>query len=294
VPTIPANGIEICYDDWGPRHGEPLLLVMGLGAQLISWPTGFCSALLAEGFRVIRFDNRDAGLSTKTPGPPPDGMAIIAAASAGEVVATPYSLSDMAADAMAVLDHLKIEAAHVVGSSLGGMIAQTIAIEHHHRVRTLTSIMSTTGNPAVGKATGNAIRALLEPAPAEREAFLDHYVRTGSVLAGGLIDPEYHRTRGAEEFDRCYHPIGSAFQLAAIAATGDRTARLASVTAPTLVIHGGADELIGVDGGHATAAAIPGAELLVIDDMAHSLPEQHWGAIVRAIRRVADRSLVGS
>lgn len=292
MPTIPANGIEICYDDWGSAEHEPLLLVMGLGAQLISWPTGFCSALLAEGFRVIRFDNRDAGLSTKTAGTAPDFMTLVEAATAGQQIETPYSLSDMAADAMALLDHLQLDDAHVVGASLGGMIAQTIAIEHAHRVRSLTSIMSTTGNPAIGKATGDAMRALLQPSPADREAFLDHYVATGLLLAGGFLDPAHHRTRGAEEFDRSFYPKGAAFQLAAIAATGDRTERLGAVHAPTLVIHGAADPLIQLDGGAATAAAIPDAELLVIEDMAHSLPEAHWTTMAGAIRRTADRTVL--
>ena len=168
MPTVPANGVELCYESFGPDDAPPVLLVMGLGAQLTLWPTGLVSALLERGFRVIRFDNRDVGLSSKTPGPPPDVAALFLDYLAGRPIEAPYTLSLLAADAMGLLDALDIPSAHIVGASMGGMIAQTIAIEHPERVLSLTSIMSSTGDPTVGQPDPDAMLALLTPAPSDR------------------------------------------------------------------------------------------------------------------------------
>lgn len=287
MPTISANDIDICYESFGPDDAPPLLLVMGLGAQLNLWPGGFVSELLARGFQVIRFDNRDVGLSSKSPGEPPDLMAIMTAAATGQPVDAPYTLSLMAQDAVGLLDALGIEAAHVAGASMGGMIAQMMAIEHPDRVLSLTSIMSTTGAGDVGQPEPSAIAALLTPPPADRASAIDQSAATGRVIGGSLFDEERSRSVAAESYDRCFHPAGFAFQVAAISATGDRTERLADVKLPALVIHGRQDSLVTLSGGDATAAAIPGADLLVLAEMGHDMPEAYWPRIADAIGDVA-------
>jgi pimeloyl-ACP methyl ester carboxylesterase len=284
-----VNGVEICYERLGPRDGVPLLLIMGLRAQLIDWDEGFCSLLAQHGFSVVRFDNRDAGLSTKTEGPPPTlgtgGWGLRAGGAP-----PPYTLDDMAADALGVLDTVGIERAHVVGASLGGMIAQHMAFGHADRVLTLTSIMSTTGNLGVGGPTLDALTALVTPPPQERDAAIEHGVGVSRVISGPLWDERRARERAAERYDRCFHPAGTAFQLAAAIADGDRTRRLRAIRCPTLVIHGRVDPLVDVSGGEAAAAAIPGAELLVLEEMGHDLPKPLWPRIVEAIADVAARA----
>ena len=226
MPTIPVNDIEICYESFGDPDAPPLLLVMGLGAQMTLWSPGFVSELLDRGFRVIRFDNRDAGLSTKTDGPPPDVMAMFAAFTAGQPIEAPYTLSLLAADAVGLLDTLEIPAAHIVGASMGGMIVQTIAIEHPDRVLSLTSIMSTTGHTEVGQPDPEAMMALLSPVPDGRSAAIDSTVNASRLIAGDLFDEAESRRVATESYDRCFHPTGTMFQIAAIAASGDRTARV--------------------------------------------------------------------
>jgi pimeloyl-ACP methyl ester carboxylesterase len=289
VPSTTANGITIEYETIGDPAGEPLLLVMGLGAQLITWPEGFCTALVERGFHVVRFDNRDTGLSSKIEdGPRPDVMA----AMTGDASSASYTLSDMAADAVGLLDVLGIERAHVVGASMGGMIAQTIAIEHPERVRSLCSIMSTTGDPAAGAPTPEATTVLLRPPAGSRDEAIANSIDAGRVIGstGFEVGEDVLRARAEASYDRCFYPIGIARQLVAVAASGDRTAALAGVATPTLVVHGAVDPLVPPAGGELTAKAIPGAELLMIEGMGHDLPEGAWPTIVDAIAANAARA----
>lgn len=288
-----SHGPQIYFETFGAGTDPVMLLVMGLGAQAITWDSRFCAKLAAEGFQVVRFDNRDVGLSEKTQAPLPVFTAPTAVGgvlgSLGLADEPPYRLSDMALDAIGVLDAVGAEKAHVVGASLGGMIAQTMAIEHPDRVASLVSIMSTTGDPAVGQPTPEAATWLLTPSPSEREAAIEHGVNASRAISGPLFDEERSRAFGAERYDRCFNPAGSAFQLAAVIADGDRTQRLGSVRCPTLVIHGKVDPLIGVSGGYATTAAIPGATELVLEEMGHDLPQELWGEIIEAIVENARR-----
>ena len=292
MPTADNDGVAIEYDTIGEPGNPAMLLVMGFATQLTAWDPGFCQLLVDRGHQVVRFDNRDCGLSHKTEGAPPNLMSIMLAAASGAAITddVPYTLSDMAADGMAVLDDLGIEQAHVVGASMGGMIAQQMAIEHPDRVRSLTSIMSTTGNPAVGQGSQEALGALLSPAPDSRDEAIERGVRIGSIVAGPQFDEAEARIRIGEAFDRSYYPAGAPFQLAAIAKTGDRTENLQQLGVPTLVVHGTADTLVAPSGGEATAAAIPGARLLTFDDMGHDLPKNRWAEITDAIADLADEA----
>lgn len=287
MPTARIDDYEICYEDFGPDDAPPLVLVMGFTAQMTTWPTGLVSELLERGFRVIRFDNRDCGLSGKTPGDPPDAAAVVAAALAGDLVDAPYTLSDMADDAVGLLDHLGVEAAHLVGASMGGMIVQTMAIEHPDRVASMTSIMSTTGSPEVGQAEPAAMATLLQPPPLDREEAVEHSVETWRIISGPLFDEDETRRRARESYDRSFYPLGAAFQMAAIAASGDRTDALRELDVPTLVIHGRCDPLITLSGGLATAESIPGADLVVFSQMGHDLPRRYWPAMANAIATLA-------
>jgi pimeloyl-ACP methyl ester carboxylesterase len=286
MPRAQANGIELEYDTRGDPAAPPLLLVMGLGAQMTAWDDELCDELAAGGFFVIRFDNRDAGLSTKIESADGfDVVAAIGAALSGGSTEAPYLLRDMADDAFGLLDHLGIERAHVVGASMGGMIAQTMAITRPERVATLTSIMSTTGDPAVGTATPEALTVLMTRPPTEREEYVTTTVATSRLLHGSVLpfDEERAAARAAGFYDRSFYPTGVARQLVAILASGDRTAALAEVRIPTLVIHGDADPLVGHSGGVATAEAVPGAELLTIEGMGHDLPVERWSDVVGAV-----------
>jgi pimeloyl-ACP methyl ester carboxylesterase len=282
-----SNGIEIEYETFGDPADPALLLVMGFTAQLISWDEAFCRMLADRGRYVIRFDNRDCGLSTHLDGVSVDVGAIMAALASRDydaVPPVPYTLSTFADDAFGLLDHLGIERAHIAGASMGGMIVQTMAIEHPERVLTMTSIMSTTGDPAVGQAKPEAMGALLAPPPADRAAYLEQSVTGWRVFSSPrYFDADKTRARAAAGYDRAFYPEGSTRQLAAILASGDRTEKLTAVTVPTLVIHGRADALISLSGGERTAEVIPGANLLVCNDMGHDLPEPLWPVIVDAI-----------
>ena len=293
MPTATSpDGTALHYDTIGDPAEEALLLIMGFTAQMTAWDTEFCRALAERGRFVIRFDNRDCGLSTKTGGPPPDVMALFAAVVGGQeiTVDVPYSLSDMALDGLAVLDDLEIDRAHLVGASMGGMIAQQTAIEHPGRVRSLTSIMSTTGDRSVGQGTPESTTALLTPSPTDREGAIERGVAVGRAIAGPHFDEAEARRRQADAYDRSFHPIGAAFQLAAIARTGDRTEGLRGLQVPTTVIHGAVDPLIDVSGGRATAAAVPGAELVILDEMGHDLPRPLWPQITDAIIAAGNRA----
>lgn len=287
MPSTTTNGIQIEYETFGSSSSSPLLLIMGLGGQLIRWPEVFCQELADRGHYVIRFDNRDTGLSSKIDeAGVPDIMKIITATMAGSAVTVPYTLKDMAADAIGLLDALSAERAHLCGVSMGGMIAQTMAIGYPSRILSLISMESSTGDPALPNGSPEAMSSLMTPAPADRNAYIDHMGRVFTVLAGGssLFDEEWEREKSAESFDRCYHPQGVARQLAAVLASGSRREDLDTVTAPTLVIHGSLDPLVPVEHGRATAEAIPGAELLLLDELGHGLSfPTLWPSIADAI-----------
>lgn len=286
-----ANGIEIAYETHGDPNDEPLLLVMGLGAQLIAWPIELVEALVDRGFFVVRYDNRDVGLSTKFTDGGSDFLTSLMRVIQDEPVEVPYLLTDMAADGMALLDHLDIESAHIVGVSMGGMIVQTMAIEHPRRVRTLTSVMSTTGDRDVGMPTAEAIMVLLRPAATSRDEAIEASV-IGSKAIGSpdLFDEAIARQRAAAAYDRCYNPAGTARHLLAIVASGSRAEGLVELDVPTVVIHGDADPLVTPSGGERTAELIPGAELIMIEGMGHDLPPAVIGQLVEAVTSLAART----
>jgi pimeloyl-ACP methyl ester carboxylesterase len=265
-------GIDIAYQRLGNPDAPVVLLVMGIGGQSIHWPVAFCQQLVERGLQVVRFDNRDSGLSTHmTDAPRPD----LAAALAGDLSSVSYTLSDMAADAVGLLDVLGFKMAHVIGASLGGAIAQTMAIEHRDRVRSLTSMMSTTGNMSVGQPSPDVLGTVFGGPPAmTRDEVIQQRLRASRVVGspGYPADEKDVVERAGRAYDRCHDPAGVARQAIASVASGDRTERLRHLEVPTLVIHGVADRMCDVSGGRATAEAIPGAELVVIEGMGHDLP----------------------
>ncbi len=284
--SVKANGLEITFDTFGDADSAPMLLISGLGGQMISWDDPLCRLLASRGYRVIRFDNRDAGLSTKLEGAEvPDPLVLFETLSQKKRIRAPYTLDDMAQDAFGLLDALGIVAAHVLGMSLGGMIAQTMAIRKPERVRTLISIMSTTSDPNLPPPRPEALKMLLAPAPRSREAYLEHAVEWRKVLSGpGFSDDEERiRTRAARMFDRGLHPEGKARQMAAVLASGSRKEALRAVSLPTLVIHGDADPLVPVECGIDTADAIEGAKLMIVRGLGHALPPAVWPQLVEAI-----------
>ncbi|MBT94698.1 MAG: alpha/beta hydrolase [Acidimicrobiaceae bacterium] len=281
-----VNGIQICYRTTGNQDGTPLLLVMGLGAQLISWPEKFIEQLQQNGFWVVWFDNRDCGLSSKTQGKSPDGSDMLVRSSMGEEITSAYSLSDMALDAIGLLDHLDIPTAHILGASMGGMIAQTLAIEHPKRVRSLTSIMSATGNPDDFTPTEEALSALLSEPLNEKEQIIAANVAASKVLAGPLWSEPYAREMAEKNYERSFYPEGIGFQMGAIGMSGDRSAKLAKLSIPTLVIHGEVDPLLPLHCGVSTASAIPGSKLVTFKEMGHDLPEKHWSEIIGELSRL--------
>ncbi len=291
--TIKANGIDVCYEEFGETGDPPLLLIMGLGAQMIAWDDEFCQSLSGRGLRVIRFDNRDVGKSTWWDTPDLDLTSELTKAMGGQPIKAPYLLSDMAADAAGLLDALDLRAAHIVGASMGGMIAQTFAIEHPDRTLSLTSIMSTTGDADVGQPKPEMLAMLLQPAPQSRDAAIEQSVNSARVISSPEhFDEELTRERAAINYDRAFNPVGVGRQLLAILASGSRSAGLAGLDVPTLVIHGQGDPLVQLSGGERTAAVIPGAELLVIEDMGHDLPQAHWSQIIERITTLASRAPV--
>jgi pimeloyl-ACP methyl ester carboxylesterase len=285
-----ANGIEICYEIFGDAGAEPMLLIMGLGAQMIHWDDDFCWQLAARGFRVIRFDNRDIGKSGKmTGGKRLSPVELLKLRFLKIPVAAPYKLLDMAKDVTGLMDALGIKSAHLVGASMGGMIAQELAITFPERVRSLTSIMSTTGNPKVPPPTREATAVLMAPPPATKEEYFVRFAQTWKVLRVGSFpqDEALDRSRAERTYARGLNPAGVGRQLRAILASGSRKQRLGQVKAPTLVIHGTIDPLVHPDGGMDTAASIPGAKLLMIEGMGHALPIPMWPQIIDAIDRHA-------
>jgi pimeloyl-ACP methyl ester carboxylesterase len=281
-----ANGIDLCYETFGKDDAEPLLLIMGLGAQMILWDDEFCQQLASRGFRVIRFDNRDIGKSSKlTGGKPLKPLELLKLRFLKIPVEAPYRLRDMAEDTIGLMDALGIRSAHLVGASMGGMIAQEIAILFPQRVRSLTSIMSTTGNPKVPPPTREASAMLMAPPPATKEEFLTRFAQTWKVLRVGSfpLDEAKDRERAERVFARGLNPAGVGRQLRAILASGNRKERLRTVKAPTLVIHGTVDPLVRPEGGKDTAASIPGAKLMMVDGMGHAIPIPMWPEIIDAI-----------
>ncbi len=291
MPHARVGDIDLFYETFGDDRDPTLLLVMGLGAQMITWPDQLCQGLADRYFHVVRFDNRDIGLSSKLDHLEFDEAAALVGLAAGETVEVPYSMSEMAADAIGLLGHLGVERAHVVGQSLGGMIAQILAIEHPDRVLSLTSISSTTGAPDVGHPTSEALSALLEPSAEGRHAVIEQDIRKRKVWATpGTVDDDTLRQFFTRIYDRSHHPPGNSRQLGAVLSATDREPLLARLDVPTLVIHGDADPLVGVDGGRRTAEVVPGAELLILEGMAHDLPAPYWGPIIEAITSLAARA----
>jgi pimeloyl-ACP methyl ester carboxylesterase len=289
VATTNPERVDIEYETIGSADDPALLLVMGFTAQLTAWDDGFCQQLADAGRYVIRFDNRDCGLSTHLDGQRVDPQAVMKARlDGGAVPPTPYDLSDMANDAVGLLDALGIERAHVVGASMGGMLVQTIAIEHPERCLSMTSIMSSPGDPRAGKPTKEALAFLMAPPPAERDAFIANAENAAITASKRYFDPAKARARAAVSYDRAFYPEGAPRQLAAIYASGDRTAALRELTVPSLVLHGRDDTLITPSGGALTAEAIPGASYLLLADMGHDLPEPLWPVIVPAIVNFQD------
>ena len=284
-----GNEVELCYQTFGDPEGEPLLLVMGLGGPMTWWDDDLCRMLASEGFYVIRYDNRDTGRSTRIRARVTRGQLLWAFG--GRRVKTPYSMADLAGDAVALLDHLGLESAHVAGISMGGMIAQTVAIEHPKRVRSLTSIMSTTGRRTVGWQDPRLLPALIAPRKPGRESYVTTSVAFWDVIGspGYPVDRDKLAERAGETFDRGYSASGVMRQMLAIMQQPDRTQRLRSLRVPALVVHGMADKMVHVSGGRSTAAAIPGAELVLVDGMGHDLPAALFETLVEAIARTADR-----
>jgi pimeloyl-ACP methyl ester carboxylesterase len=283
------HGIALEYETFGSSERPPLLLISGLGAQLVSWPRPFCQRLAGGGRFVIAFDNRDCGLSSKLDGQGADLSVIIEAAAAGDLgrarSLAAYTLSDMSNDAVALLDALHIERAHVIGSSLGGAIAQTMAIEHPERLLSLTSMMSSTGEPDFGQSTPEAMQVLFTPAPPDRDAYIQSVSDSLVWRSRKYPDLDSARQIAADSYDRCFYPEGVSRQLAAMIASGSRADSLRNLTVPTLVIHGLDDTLITPSGGERTAELIPGAHLVLIEAMGHDRPVPLWPQICETILR---------
>ena len=292
---IPANGLELEYADSGPSHGPVILLIMGLGTQMTRWPASLIDGLVGKGFRVIRFDNRDVGLSSKLDeAGTPDMAAVAQAVLTGSEIPVAYTLTDMAQDAVGLLDALGIARAHLVGASMGGMIAQIVAATHPDRALSLTSLMSSSGRPDLPPSSA-AVSALLmspRPDPADMEAIVERVV-TGAELMGSPgypVDRATRRAAAIDEYRRCHYPAGIDRHTAAVVADGDRRARLHRITAPTVVIHGLDDPLIPIEAARDTAAHIAGASLIEIAGMGHDVPEALVALVLECIIAVAARA----
>lgn len=291
MPFTDRSGVSICYETHGDPDDVPLMLVCGLGMQLVRWDDELLAGLTARGFYVITHDNRDIGLSESFDHVEVDVVAAVMAAMEGAAVEAPYLLSDMAADAIAVLDELGIERVHVVGTSMGGMIGQAMAIEHEDRVASLTSIMSTTGDPDVGQPKPEVLVTLLPSGAEDREAIIEATVETFRAIGSPEhFDEDLTRAAAIRAYDRAHDPTAQSRQLVATIASGSRSEALRSITVPTLVVHGDADPLIDVSGGVRTAEVIPGAELLVIEGMGHDIPRVFQPRIIEAVLALVSRA----
>ncbi|HEY5924574.1 MAG TPA: alpha/beta hydrolase [Kofleriaceae bacterium] len=289
VHDVGPSRITIAYERLGDPNAPPVLLIMGLSAQLIHWPDGFCDLLVGRGLHVIRFDNRDVGLSTHMHGARAPN---VPAAIAGDLSSATYTLSDMAADTAGLLAALGLTSAHVVGASMGGFIAQTLAIEHPACVRSLTSIMSSTGARNVGQMHPTAMQLFAGKPPVTRDDMIERGRFSARILGSPGYPPDLDAigVRAGIAYDRAFDPVGIARQGVAVIASGDRTPRLRSLDVPTLVIHGAADVMCDCSGGRATAAAIPGAELVVIEGMGHDLPPALWPDLASRIASHIERA----
>jgi len=295
MPQVKANGLDIYYESHGPADAEPILLIMGLGAQMSRWSPEMIRKLVAAGHRVIAFDNRDVGLTEKLDGAgAPDIREVVAAVSQGRKPPVAYTLDEMAADAAGLLEALGIDRAHIVGASMGGMIAQLVAADYPERTASLTSIMSSTGNPGLPRAKPEAIARLNTPAPnpnEDLEAFLESSVEGAKVMAGTYpVDAAKVRADALATFHRNYYPVGFQRQYAGIMASPDRRPKLATITAPTVVIHGDADPLVPLEGGRDTAENIPGAELIIVPGVGHEMPLPVLDVFVDGILSAVARS----
>jgi pimeloyl-ACP methyl ester carboxylesterase len=276
-----GEGLSLCYERFGNESDPAMLLIMGLGTQMIGWPDEFCAQLAERGFHVIRFDNRDIGRSSRIPGPPPTPRQLLTR----KIDPVLYRLSDMAGDAANLLQELGLAPAHIVGASMGGMIAQTLAAQRPESTRSLVSIMSNTGNRWKGQPAFGIYRYLLRKAPEDRNGYIEYSTKVFEAIGSrGLpFDKDRVRDMVARSYDRGHDPAGPGRQLGAIVASGDRTAELRTIRVPTLVIHGSKDKMVARSGGLATAQAIPGALLMIVEGMGHDLPEAAWPQLVPAI-----------
>jgi pimeloyl-ACP methyl ester carboxylesterase len=282
--AVLSTGIEIEYVTTGDPANPPLLVVNGYTSQLISWQRGYIDRLVAQDLFVIQFDNRDVGLSSKLDGQRVSPGAVLTASLHGDPLPpVPYTLSDMATDGIGLLDHLGIDRAHIVGNSMGGMIVQTMAIEHPERIASVTSVMSSPGDPRVGRPTPEARDALLAPPPPDRDDFIAASLNSKIWASKKYFDPDWLLELAAAQYDRCFYPEGATRQLAAIYASGDRSAGLAALQVPMLVIHGRDDTLITPEGGERTAELVPGSRYLLLADMGHDHPEPLWPVLAEAI-----------
>jgi len=283
------SGIELEYDTFGSSSNPAMLLIMGFTAQMVAWEPDFCNLLAAGGLRVIRFDNRDCGLSTHLDGVESNSQAAIEAAMTQSVMPkVAYTLSDMAADAAGLLDHLGIECAHILGASMGGMIAQTFAIEHPQRTLSLTSVMSQTGELEYGQAMPEAMETILSPTPLDREGYIKFSPRWQIWQSKKYRSDELSFAAAAIAYDRAFYPEGGPRQMAAIYASGSRADGLQQLNVPTLVVHGKDDTLIAPSGAERTAELIRGARLLMVDDMGHDLPRPLWPDFVAAVHELTN------
>jgi pimeloyl-ACP methyl ester carboxylesterase len=289
VRIAQTGEVQIAHETFGEESDPPLLLIMGLATQMLGWPDEFCARLADGGHYLIRIDNRDIGLSTHLDDAPPVDLAAVIS---GDTSSASYNLSDMAGDTVGLLDALGLNSAHVVGASMGGMIAQAMAIEHPERVPSLTSIMSTTGDPSVGQPTPEAMGALMAPRPPDREGTIERVVAGYRVIGspGFDFDEAGLRERVARSYDRANDPAGVLRQMVAVRASGDRTKELRSLRVPTLVLHGAEDPLATLSGGVATARAIPDAKLITFEGMGHDLPRELWPQIIEPIAALIRRA----
>ncbi len=289
MPTTTVNELSIYFDTFGDPEHETVLLVSGLGAQCIGYHDQLCELIAAGGRHVVRYDNRDVGLSTHLDGAPSDPLGAFASLAAGEPIDAAYGLSDMAADGIGLLDRLDIGSAHVLGASMGGMIAQTMAIEHPGRVRTLTSVYSTTGEPEFGTPDPDALTSILATMTPQdtREGRVDAAVALARIIGSPeVFDEAEARALAAALVDRSYDPEGTSRQMVAILASGSRSEGLAELSVPTMVLHGDRDPLVNVSGGRRTAELVPGAELRILAGMGHDMPPSYWDRIVGGLHHI--------
>ena len=283
---------ELYFASSGNSSAPPVLFINGLGSQLINFLPGWVEQFCAAGFYVVRMDNRDVGLSSKTSGDAPTMEALVDSWSGDRSIAdinVPYDLSDMAMDCVAVMDELGVEQTHVWGMSMGGMIAQTLAINCPDRLKSMTSVMSTTGEPGVGRSTSESA-AQLVTAGDSREDVVNSAVAARKLHGGSLYEESWASSLEEAAYDRCYHPQGKIWQLLAVMASGSRAEQLPMITLPTMIVHGRLDPLVQLDGGIATAGLIPGAELVIHDEMGHDTPEPLWGRYLADFQRLVDQT----